>query len=56
MVPNIKKETFLKEIHHLVNIGMLAPIQQLEYVTPVFIIPNKEVNIRFITGYLNINH
>ena len=34
---------------------MLTPLQHSQYGTPVFIIPNKEGNVRFITDYLRIN-
>ena len=34
---------------------MLATVQQIQYVTLVFIIPNKEGNVRFITNYRGTN-
>ena len=33
---------------------MLTPVQQSQYVTPVFITPNKEDTVRFITDYNRI--
>ena len=40
-VPRINKETFRKELKLLVEIGVLTPVQQNQYGTPVFITPNK---------------
>ena len=34
-VPRTKKEIFLKELKCLVEIGVLIPVQQSQYVTPV---------------------
>ena len=55
LVPIINKETFLKEIKILVKIGVLNPVQQSQYGTPVFIIPKKEGTARFITEYHRLN-
>jgi hypothetical protein len=38
-VPKINKETFRKELLRLVDIGVLTPVQDSEWGTPVFIIP-----------------
>lgn len=54
-VPNIKNETFYKELEHLVEIGVLTPAQQLQYGTPVFIIPKNQGTVRFITDYRKLN-
>ena len=35
---------------------MLNPVQKIQYGTPIFIIPKKEGNVRFITGYCRLNH
>ena len=40
-VPIINKETFCKDIKRLVEMGLLTPVQQSQYGTPVFIIPRK---------------
>ena len=55
-VPRINKETFSKELKHLVEIGVLTPVQQSQYGTPVFIIPKKEGAVRFITEYHRLDH
>ena len=39
----------------LVKIGVLTPVQQSQYGTPIFIIPKKEENVRFITDYRRLN-
>ena len=35
--------------------GVLTPVQQYQYGTPIFIIPKKEGTLRFITDYHMIN-
>ena len=37
----INKEIFRKELKRLAEIGVLTPVPHIQYVTPVFIIPNK---------------
>ena len=34
--------------------GVLTPAKQRKYVTPIFIITEKEGNVRFITDYLRL--
>ena len=38
-VPRIKEETLIKGITRLVEIGVLTPVQHIQYGTPVFVIP-----------------
>ena len=40
-VHRINKETFIKELKHLVKIGVLTPVKHSQYGNPVFIIPKK---------------
>ena len=54
-VPIINKEIFRKEIKRLVEIGLLTPLHQSQYSTPVFIIPRKEGTVRFIMDYRRLN-
>ena len=54
-VPRINKEIFRKELKGLVEIGVLTPVQKIQYATPVFIIPNKEGTVRFIMEYRRLN-
>jgi hypothetical protein len=53
-VPKINKETFRKELFRLVDIGVLTPVQDSEWGTPVFIIPKKDGTVRFITDYCKV--
>ena len=52
----LTKKTFHKELQSLVEIGVLTPIHQSQYGTPIFIIPKKEGTVRFITDYQKLNH
>ena len=54
-VPRIDKKTFLKELKILVEIGVLTPVQQSQYGTPVFIIPNESGTVRFKIDYRRLN-
>ena len=54
-VPIINKETFRKELKFQVEMGLITPVQQNQYNTPVFIIPKKEGIVRFKTGYRRLN-
>ena len=46
---------FRKESKRLVEIGVLTPVQQSQYGTPVFIISKKEGTVMFITDYHRLN-
>ena len=54
-VPRINKKMFQKDLNILVEIGVLTPVQQSQYGTPVFIIPMKEGAVRFIMDYSSLN-
>jgi Reverse transcriptase (RNA-dependent DNA polymerase). len=54
-VPKINKETFRKDLLRLVDIGVLTPVQDSEWGTPVFIIPKDDGTVRFITDYRKVN-
>ena len=56
-VPRIKKWKILKDLTRIVEIGVLTPVQQSQYQygTPIFIIPNKEGTVGFITDYFRLN-
>ena len=56
LVPRINKENFSKDIKFLVEIGVLTLVQHSQYGTLVFIIPNKEGTVRYITDYCSLNH
>ena len=36
-------------------IGVHTPVQQLQYITPMFIIPKKEGTVRFLMYYHRLN-
>ena len=55
-VPRINKENFLKELKHLLEIGVSTTVQKSQYGTTVFIIPKKEGTVRFITDYCRVKH
>ena len=40
---------------HLVNIGLLTPVQQSKYGTLMFTIPKKKDTLRFILNFRKIN-
>ena len=44
-VPIIDKEKFIKELKRLIEIGVLTPVHQSQYGTPLFIIPKKVSNL-----------
>ena len=54
-VPIINKDFFRKERKRLVETGVITPVQQIQYGTPLFIIPKEEGTVRFITEYRRIN-
>ena len=54
MVPIINKKKN-KELKHLVEVGVLNTVQQSQYGNPIFIIPKKEVTVRFINYYPRLN-
>ena len=54
-VPRINKENFHKELKRLVKTGVLNIVKNSQYSTPIFIIPNKEGTMRFITEYRRLN-
>ena len=54
-VPGIDKETFHKELEHLLVIGVLTTVHQSQCGTPIFIVAKKEETVRFITDYRSIN-
>ena len=54
-VPIIDKENFCKDLKHLVEIGVLTPVQHSQYGTPLFIIPKRERTVRLMTNYRRLN-
>ena len=56
MVPRNKRSIFFKELKLLLKTGLLTPIEQSQYSTTVFMIPNKGRNVGFIIDYCRLNH
>ena len=54
-VPRINKRAFKIELEHFKKIGFLERVQESELGTPVFIIPKKEVTVRFLTNFRKVN-
>ena len=54
-VPRINKHTFKNELERLEKIGVLEKVQESEWVTPVFIIPKKEVTVCLLTDFRKVN-
>jgi hypothetical protein len=55
-VPKVQKEIFRKELHRLVDIGVLNPaVQQSERGTPVLIIPKRDNTVQLLTDYHKVN-
>jgi hypothetical protein len=50
-VPQIHLKTFKKELDLLVRIGVLAAQQESDWVSPSFIIPNKDGRVRWISDF-----
>jgi hypothetical protein len=54
-VPQIHLKTFIKELNHLVRIGVLAAQQESEWASPSFIIPKKDGRVRWIGNLCQLN-
>eukprot|EP00985_Skeletonema_marinoi_P022223 scaffold14096_cov126-Skeletonema_marinoi.AAC.1 len=54
-VPRIHRETIKKEIKRLCDIGVLEPVEQSEWASPSFVIPNKDGSVRFLTDFRKLN-
>ncbi len=54
-VPRICLKTFKKELHHLVELGVLAPQQESEWASSSFIIPKKDNRVRWISNSCHLN-
>ncbi len=54
-IPQIHKETLMKEIDHLCSIGVLEWQPSLRWASPTFIIPKKESTVRTISDFRELN-
>ena len=54
-VPFIHKETLKKEVERLVEIGVLQRQPESPWASPTFIIPKKNLTVRFISDFRKVN-
>ena len=54
-VPHLYKDTLNKEIDWLVDLGVLEPVQESEWGSPIFIIPKKDGHVRFVSDFRRLN-
>ena len=54
-VPEIHKKAYLRELKHLVEIGVLRVCGPTEWAAPSFIIPKKDGRVRWLTDFRNLN-
>jgi len=54
-IPQIHKATLMKEIHRLVGIGVLKRQTSSEWASPTFIIPKKDMTVRTISNFWELN-
>ena len=54
-VPHLYKKAFKKELDRLESLGVLEKVQQSEWGSPTFIIPKKDMRVRFISDFRKLN-
>ena len=54
-VPKIYVETLKKEIERLVELGILEPVYESKWASPAFIIPKKDMRVRFLSDFRWLN-
>jgi hypothetical protein len=54
-IPQIHKATLMKEINKLKSIGVLKRQSSLQWVSLTFIIPKKDITVRTITNFRELN-
>ena len=54
-VPHLHRDTFKKELNHMVNIGIITPCGASEWASPAFIVPKKDGRVRQITDLRTLN-
>jgi hypothetical protein len=54
-VSKVHKETIIKEVERLCELGVLERQSASEWALPSFIIPKKDKTIRFLSDFLEVN-
>jgi hypothetical protein len=54
-VPKVHKETIIKEVERLCQLGVLERQPASEWASPSFIIPNKDKTVRFLSDFGEVN-
>jgi hypothetical protein len=54
-VPKIHKDTLIKEVERLVELGVLERQPALEWASPSFIIPKKNRTVCFLSNFWEVN-
>jgi hypothetical protein len=54
-VPKVHKETIIKKVERLCQLGVLERQPASEWALPSFIIPKKDKTVRFFSGFWEVN-
>jgi tRNA uridine 5-carbamoylmethylation protein Kti12 len=54
-VPKVHKETIIKEVERLCQLGVLERQPASEWASPSFIIPKKDKTVRFLSDFWEVN-
>ena len=54
-VPKVHKETLIKELNRLCDLGVLKHEGASEWAAPSFIVPKKDMTVRFISDFREVN-
>jgi hypothetical protein len=54
-VPRAYEQTFRREVERLIKIGVLKKVNRSEWAAPTFLIPKKDLTVRFISDFRELN-
>jgi hypothetical protein len=54
-VPKTHKDTIIKEVERLCELGVLERQRASEWASPSFILPKKDRNVRFLSNFCRVN-